>query len=95
MLRLCHPTACHGATAGVCRFILWKGWTVSLDWILPGTIEHANTVLKSGKLGDLMLYECWMQRRLGRILKESSYREYEQPKRPDDTGGSLTISPGK
>lgn len=42
-----------------------------------------------------MLYECWMQRHLGRILKESSYREYEQPKRPDDIGGSLTIGPEK
>lgn len=46
---------------------------MSLDWILPGTIEHMNTILKSGKLGDLVHSECWMQRPIGRKLKESEY----------------------
>lgn len=54
-----------------------KGWTVCLHWVLPGTVEHTNTILKSGKLGDLVLYECWMQKHLDRILKESSYWIYE------------------
>lgn len=39
---------------------------------------------------------CWIQRSIGRKLKES-FRKFEHPKRPKDTDirGSLTISTAK
>lgn len=51
---------------------------------LLSTIEHVTTMPKLRKLDDLMHSEDWIQRPIGRTLKESSFKEFEHPKRHKD-----------